>query len=198
MATLPTELADQLPSGMTVEIASLTEEGQQQVIEALTEAADSGSLTQDAIDQAVTDGENADESRENVEMYRQEQAEAVAAGDLDRGAEQAKNAEYELREIDDLGGSEAENEVIEAQQDQAELHSAEADAEYAQDNANFAAGDGGTEGQREAAAETAAEYGQSSLESAGQADMGGTDADHSYTATTTDTTTDSAGTDGAD
>lgn len=198
MATLPTDIADQLPAGMTVEIASLTEEGQQQVIEALTEAAESGALTEDAIDQAVTDGENADESRENVEAYRQEQADAVADGDFDRGAEQARNAEYELREIDDLGGSEAENEVLEAQQDQVELHSAEADAEYAQDNATFAASDHGTEGQREAAAETAADYGQSALQSAGQADMGGTDADHSYTATTTDTTVDSAGTETAD
>ncbi len=203
MATLPNDLQNELPDGelpdgVSVRMASLTEEGQQQVIDALYEAQGEGALTEDAINEAVGNAETADEARENVEQARENQAEAADAGDYDKAQEYANTAEYELREIDDLGGTEAETEVIEAQQDQVELAEAEDHAEYAQENADFATSDRGTEGQREAAAETANEYAESSNELGNRADAGGEYGDHSYSASANDDAAaqDTADTDG--
>lgn len=198
MATLPTDIADQLPEGMSVRIASLSEEGQQQVIDALTEAQGSGALSEDTFNETFSNAENADDSRENVEQARENQAEAADAGDYDKAQEQANVAEYELREVDDLGGSEAEAEVIEAQQDQVELAEADANQEYAEDNADFAMSDRGTEGQREAAAETADDYADSANELGNRADAGGEHGDQSYSATANDApdAQDTADTDG--
>ena len=197
MATLPSDIADQLPEGMSVRIASLSDEGQAQVLEALTEAQGAGEITEETFQETVSNAEYADESRENVEVAREAQAEAADSGDYAKAQDYANQAEYELREVDHLGGSEAEAEVIEAQQDQVELAGAQDNLDAAHDNAEFAASDRGTEGQRDAAAESAAEYAQTSTELGNQADAGGVYGDQSYTATTTDTTTDTAGTDDA-
>lgn len=200
MATLPTDIADQLPEGMSVRIASLSDEGQQQVIDALVEAQGGGELSEDAFNDAVGNAETADYARENAEEARENQAEAADAGDYDKAQEYANAAEYELREVDDLGGAEAEEEVIEAQQDQAELAEAEDNAEYAEDNADFAMSDRGTEGQREAAAETADEYADSAAELGNRADAGGVYGDQSYSAAANDEADaqDTADTDGSD
>lgn len=182
MATLPTDIADQLQDGMSVRIASLSEEGQAQVVEALS----SGELSADEMNEALSNAEDADYARENAEEARENQAEAADSGDYDKAQEYANQAEYDLREVDDLGGSEAEAEVIEAQQDQAELAEAEDHAEYAEENADFAMSDRGTEGQREQAAETADEYADSSAELGNRADAGGVYGDHSYSASAND------------
>lgn len=197
MATLPTDIADQLPEGMSVRIASLTDEGQQQVIDALMEAQANGALTEDTFNDTLANAETADDSRENVEEARDNQAEAADAGDYETAQEQANIAEYELREIDDLGGAEAEAEVVEAQQDQVELAEADSHQDYAAENADFAMSERGTEGQREAAAENAGDYAQSSAELGNQADAGGVHGDQSYGATANDApdAQDTAGTD---
>lgn len=194
MASLPNEIADQLQEGMSVRIASLSEEGQQQVVDALS----SGDLSEEEMNEALSNAEDADYARENVEEARENQAEAADAGDFDKAQEYANAAEYELREINDLGGTEAEAEVIEAQVDQAELAEAQDHADYAQENADFAMSDRGTEGQRDAAAETAGEYAQSSAELGSQADAGGVYGDQSYGATVNDApdAQDTADTDG--
>lgn len=198
MATLPTDIADQLPEGMSVRIASLTDEGQQQVIDALVEAQGSGELSEDAFNETVSNAETADDSRENVEQARENQAEAAEAGDYDKAQEHANSAEYELREIDDLGGTEAEAEVIEAQVDQAELAEAQDEADYANEQADFATSDRGTEAARDIAAENAGEAAQDSAELGSQADAGGTYGDQSYGATADDApdAQDTADTDG--
>ena len=198
MATLPSDLQNELPEGMSVRIASLSDEGQQQVIDALLEAQSNGALTEEAFEDAVGGAESADYSRENVEDLREQQAEAAEAGDYDKAQEFANQAEYELKEIDDLGGAEAADEVLEAQTDQAELATAQDHQDYAQENADFAASDRGTEAQRDMAADTAADYAASSAQYGSQADAGGTYGDHSYSAASTDaaTATDTAGTDG--
>lgn len=202
MATLPNDIQAELPEGempegMSVRFAELTEEGQAQVIEALAEQAYEGDLTEDSINEAVGNAETADESRENVEDLREQQAEAVESGDYEKGQDLANQAEYELREVDDLGGSEAEAEVLEAQTDQQELADAADNADYAQENADFAMSDRGTESQREIAADTAVDYSADAAQSASQADAGGTYGDHSYSAGANDVATaeDSAGTD---
>jgi hypothetical protein len=202
MATLPSDLQNELPDGelpegMSVRIASLTDEGQQQVIDALYEAQGDGELTEESFQDAVGNAESADESRENVENLRTDQAEAVESGDFAKAQDLANQSEYELREVDDLGGTEAEQEVLEAQTDQQELADAGASQEAAEENADFAMSDRGTEGQREAAAETAADYSADAAQSASQADAGGTYGDHSYSASANDVPAaeDSAGTD---
>jgi hypothetical protein len=196
MATLPSDIADQLPEGMSVRIASLTDEGQQQVLDALTEAQSAGPLTEETFQDTVSNAESADYARENVEIAREAQAEAADSGDYAKAQEYANQAEYELREIDHLGGAEAEEEVLEAQTDQVELATAQDHADYAQENAEFAASDRGTEAAREVAADTAGDYAASSAQYGNQADAGGVYGDQSYSATTTDTTTDTAGTEG--
>lgn len=198
MATLPSDIQNEQPDGIAVRIASLTDEGQAQVVEALEAAAADGALDEDAFQEAVGNAESADESRANVEGYREQQAEAAEAGDYDKAQEFANKSEYELREIDDLGGSEAAGEVIEAQTDQMELAEADSYQDAAQDNANFAMSDNGTEAQREAAAETAADYAATSAQYGAQADAGGTYGDHSYDATVNDApdAMDTAGTEG--
>jgi hypothetical protein len=203
MATLPNDLQNdlpggELPEGASVRIASLSDEGEQQVIDALYEAQSDGALTEEAVNEAVGNAESADESRENVEEARDNQAEAADSGDYAKAQEYANQAEYELKEIDDLGGTEAEAEVIEAQTDQAELAEAQDNADYAQENADFAASDRGTEGQREMAADNAGDYAQKSAELGNQADAGGVYGDQSYGATANDSADaqDTAGTDG--
>lgn len=202
MATLPSDLQNglpggELPEGASVRIASLTDEGGQQVIDALYEAQGEGELTEDAVNEAVGNAEMADESRENVEQARDNQAEAADSGDYAKAQDYANQAEYELREIDDLGGTEAEAEVIEAQTDQAELAEAQDNADYAQANADFAASDRGTEAAREMAAESAGEYAQDAAQLGNQADAGGVYGDQSYGATASDAADaqDTAGTD---
>jgi hypothetical protein len=196
VATLPSDLQDQLPDGMEVRIASLTDEGQQQVIDALQDAQTDGGLDEDAYDHAVTNAENADYDRENVEELHTEQAKAADAGDYDKAQDYANKAEYELKDIDDLGGHEAAHEVVEAQTDQQELGTAQSDQDYAHQNAEYAASDHGTEAGREAAAETADHYAEEAAHYGAQADMGGTYGDHSYSATSSDAATaeDTAGT----
>ena len=198
MATLPTGIADQLPEGMSVRIASLSEEGQQQVIDALTEAQGSGALSDDNFNETVSNAENADDARENVEQARENQAEAADAGDYGKAQEHANTAEYELREIDDLGGAEAEAEVIEAQQDQVELAEAQDEADYADDQADFAMSDRGTDAARDIAAENAGEAAQDAAELGNRADAGGEYGDHSYSAAANDVpdAQDTADTDG--
>jgi hypothetical protein len=203
MATLPSDIQSELPEGelpegMSVRLATLTDEGEQQVIDALYEAQADGALTEEEIEGAVGSAEMADESRENVEQLREDQAEAVESGDYAKGQDLANQAEYELREIDHLGGAEAADEVVEAQIDQQELATAADNAEYAQDNAEFAASDRGTEAQREIAADTAVDYSADAAQSAAQADAGGTYGDHSYSASANDVATaeDTAGTEG--
>ncbi len=194
MATLPTEIADQLQEGMSVRIASLSEEGQQQVVEALS----SGELSEDEMNEALQNAEDADYARENVEEARENQAEAADAGDYDKAQEYANAAEYELREIDDLGGTEAEAEVVEAQVDQAELAEAQDQENYANEQADFATSDRGTAEARDIAAENAGEAAQESVELGNQADAGGVYGDQSYSATANDApdAQDTADTDG--
>jgi len=202
MATLPSDIQNdlpegELPEGMSVRIATLTDEGQQQVIDALYEAQADGELTEESFQDAVGNAEYADESRENVESLREDQAEAVESGDYEKGKDLATQAEYELKEIDHLGGTEAAEEVLEAQTDQAELAAAGDNRDAAQENADFAMSDRGTEAQRETAADSAVDYSADAAQSAAQADAGGTYGDHSYSAASNDVPVaeDTAGTD---
>ena len=199
MATLPSDIQDQLPEGMSVRIATLSDEGQQQVLDALTEAQGDGALTEEAFSDAVSSAEMADESRENAEIAREGQAEAADSGDYAKAQDYANQAEYELKEVDHLGGAEAEEEMIEAQVDQAELAEAQDNEAAAQENADFAMSDRGTDAAREIAAENADEYAQEAVNLGNQADAGGIYGDQSYSAAADDApdAQDTAGTDDA-
>lgn len=179
---LPQSILDQMPSELQVKVASLSEEGQQQVVDALTEAEAEYGLDHETIDEAVRNAEDADFHRENVENLQAEQAEAADAGDYGKAQDLANRAEYELREVESLGGTEATEGVIRAQSDEAHLESAQSNEDHAQDLADFAASGRGTDAANEAAAEDAADYQQRADEEGDLGDQGGVHGDHDYSA----------------
>jgi hypothetical protein len=93
-------IRDQLPEGFSVAVANLSEEGQQQIIDALQDPAYDGNA-----DSALLQAQQADGHRENVEELHKEQAEAISEGDFSKANDIAHATEYEVRAVEGDGGA---------------------------------------------------------------------------------------------
>ena len=175
-----------LPDDLQVEVANLSTEGQQQVLDAIAVHGDDGT---DA-GQLVTDAQTADYDRSNVEQLHTEQAQAIADGDYAKADDIAHQTEYQLQDVQDHGGD-ADTQMATTESDQSHLDWAEFHQESADQEAGWAS-DAAASGD----ADHAAEYAGMASDQAGtasydatQADQGGTLGDHSF---------DSAGSTGGD
>lgn len=122
-----------------VEIAALSETGRDDVLEALNAHPD---MTQDEAHDLLDRTERADEARDNFDALQKDQEQLMKDGDWETAHDRAHEAEYEMREVEDLGGH-AETEIHEAQADQADIddaiHQQDAAHQAAHDSADFAA-----------------------------------------------------------
>lgn len=183
MADLSPSTLDQMPEGFRVELAGLSQEGQDQVIEAITAAQDSGTLDDAAVHDALDQAAQADLHRANVEDLHQQQADAADAGDYAKAADLAQQAEYQLKEVEDHGGD-ADDALVRADADVTHLESAQANADTAHDMAEFA-GHMGTPEAAETAMDSASNYAATAAEEGAAGDQGGHYADHDYAAPAT-------------
>jgi hypothetical protein len=181
--SLPQDILDGLPEGFRIDVANLSESGQQEVVDAVTAAHDEGDLADFDFNHAVSDGQTADAARENVEALHEEQAKAVADGDLAKADDLAHQTEYELKEVQDHGGD-ADTQLVQTEADQAHLEWAEFHADTAHEAAEAAAADyaAGDTAHGDANADIAANHGVVAAEDAHLADQGGVSGDHGYDA----------------
>ncbi len=168
--------AETLQESFRVEIANLSEEGREDVIEALD--ANPG-MTADDAEALIDRTEAADEGRENFDELQKEQEAAMKEGDWDTARDRAQSAEYEMREVEELGGD-AESEILEAETDVAEIDDAEdhedAGEAAAADSADYAAR--GMDGAAEVYGQTAADNLGTAADSAAAASPTETNVDH--------------------
>lgn len=190
---LSQEILDKLPEDFVIEVAALPDEAQEQVFDEARAAFDENAIEDFDADSAISRAEDNVDRREHVEDLRQEQAEAVADGDFEAGAEAAKDIQWEVAEIQDAGG-EGDEQMLEAERDQAKLETADFEQDTAGDQmewgANLAAS-GDLDGAA-VQADLAGGHMDTAYDSAGVADQGGTMADQSYDSTdysTADTST---------
>jgi len=181
--SLPESVIDELPHDFRVEVANLSEEGQAQVVEAVSAAHDSGHLSDLDLEQTVSDAQSADTARENVEQLHHDQAQAVADGDLAKADDLAHQTEYELKEVQDHGGD-ADKQIVQTEADQAHLDWAQYHDEIAHDSGHDAAAAyaSGDTAHGDTYAATAADHGTVAAQDAHAADQGGVSADHGYDA----------------
>jgi hypothetical protein len=189
---LDPSITEALPEGFAVAVANLSEEGQQQVVDALQDNADQGGTVDEVNpDGVLQDAQLGDDHRENVEAIKAEQAEAVEDGDLDKAHELAVNAEYEIREVEATGG-ESDQQIAQAEHDQAHIEDAqmhEGLSEMHAENAEYHAEMGNTDAAAGEGVNAGYEAG-TAADTAHAADAGGTDASHDYSSasSTADTT----------
>lgn len=147
-----------------VEIASLSDEGQEDVLDAIE--ADP-TMTREEADALIHRTEDADDRRENFDALQHEQEKEMEAGDWETARDRAQEAEYEMREVEDLGGD-AEAEIHEAHNDVAEIDDAidkdDMAAQDAHDAADYAAH--GMDGAADVYGESATEHAVDSAEAA--------------------------------
>jgi len=176
--TLADDVEGALSEDYHVEIASLSEQGQQQVYDAIQ---DQGGPDHADADEAIREAQDADWHRDRVEELHQEQAEAVAKGDYAQANDLAHQGEYEIRAVQADGG-EGDKELVQAWKDEQNTSDAVYHQQLAADDAQFAAHDAamGNTVAAEDAAEHAAEHESTADSLAGHADQGGVEADHSY------------------
>jgi hypothetical protein len=120
-----------------VSLANLSEESQQQVLEAVEFAEATHTTDELDVRQVVQDAEAADYHRAQADEYQQLQAKAASDGNWEEAREYAARAEGELESVADHGGSDVP--AAEAQQDVAQLDNARWEQRQANDNARAAA-----------------------------------------------------------
>jgi len=120
-----------------VSLASLSEESQQQVLEAVEFAEATHATDELDVRQVVQDAEAADYHRAQADEYQQLQAKAASDGNWEEARDYANKAEGELDSMADHGGSDVP--AAEAQQDVAQLDNARWEQRQANDNARAAA-----------------------------------------------------------
>jgi len=193
-----TEAGQQLQTNM----AGLSDMESANVMAALTKAAEVGGLEDINIDNVVLESQWAEEAREEAQMYKEEQAQAVADGDWEKAKEYAEKAEDSMWEVKEHGGDVADAEIVDAQYDQMDLDNADWHQEIADDNAESAAAYA-AEGDLDTAqiyADSAADAQDTALDFASSADAGGVYADQtidtssSFDATATASTYDTTST----
>ena len=171
----------QLPEDFSVQIAALSDTAQTQVLDAVSAAHDSGTLSDLNIDHTLADAQLADDGRANVEAMHQQQADAVASGDYARADEIAHNTEYQLHEVQDHGGD-ADQQLVTSESDQAHLDWAQYHQDTAHEEAGWAA-DAANHGDAAHAADyadMAATHADTAAADAAPADQGGHYGDHGY------------------
>lgn len=178
-SSLPQDVIDQLPEDFRIEVSNLSEEGQQQVIDAIANHdGDVADLNTDAL---VSDAQIADTARDNVEHLHQEQADAVASGDYAKADEIAHQTEYQLQEVQDHGGN-ADLQLATTESDQQHLDWAQYHQEIADDQAHSAveAAAAGDATHAEMYADQAAGHAGVAATDATDASQGGHYGDHGY------------------
>ena len=155
----PPEAADPLPvdgtSDFQIELAGLSAEDQEQVVDAVRDAYDAGAMEDvDAGELLATAEANAD-NREAAADAQREQEQATEAGDFAAAREQAQNVAGEVAEVQpDAGGwmrlTDEDFESMEADEDAAALDNAEWEQQTA-NQAALAAADGVEDGDYEMA-----------------------------------------------
>lgn len=119
-----------------VSIANLSEESQQQVLEAVEFADATNTSDQLDVQQVVQDADAVDYHRAQADEYQQLQAKAASDGNWDEAREYAAKASGELDSVADHGGSDVP--AAEAQQDVAQLDNASWEQRQANENARAA------------------------------------------------------------
>lgn len=179
-----TEAGQQLQTDM----AGMSQAESATMMSQLQGAADAGDLHAEFnTDSMFLDSQIAEDKREEAETYQAEQAKAADAGDWDTAKDYADKAEYAMQEVQDHGGDVAASEVIEAQQDSANLEWADYHQEIADDNAVTAASYAETGDMDHAAqyAETASSEATVAADYGAVADQGGAYADHTVDTSST-------------
>jgi hypothetical protein len=120
-----------------VSVANLSEESQQQVIEAVEFAQATHTTGELDVRQVVQDAEAVDYHRAQADEYQQLQAKAASDGNWEEARDYAAKAQGELDSVADHGGSDVP--AAEAQQDVTELDNARWEQRQANDNARAAA-----------------------------------------------------------
>ncbi|MEZ5398196.1 MAG: hypothetical protein R2729_00920 [Bryobacteraceae bacterium] len=99
------ENINDLSTEFTIDIANLSEEGQEQVHEAIEAVAAGGEeVDAEAVTDAIEAAQEADVHREAAVELQHEQAERAEAGDYEGAHEAAVEAEYHIQAVADLGG----------------------------------------------------------------------------------------------
>ncbi len=171
-----------LPEAFRVEIADLSTTGRDDILEAF--AADPG-MSQDEAEALVHNTQAADEARDNFDALQKDQEAHMEAGDWEGARDRAHDAEYEMREVEDLGGH-ADAQILEAETDQHEIDEAIQQHDAAQtasvDAADFAAH--GMNGAAEVYSQSAGEHAATAVDSAAAAAPNEYNADHLDAGTT--------------
>ena len=175
---LPEDVTDKVSEDYQVELASLSQEGLQQVYDGVQ---DQGGAEHADVDDLVMHAGDADFHREKVEDLHKEQAEAVASGDYARANDLVHQSEYEIKAVQADGGD-GTVQLAQAERDDLNTSDAVYHQELATDQAQFAQSDAamGHDAAAADAAEHAADYAHTAGDLAGHADQGGEIADHSY------------------
>jgi hypothetical protein len=141
----------------SVELATLSEEAQAQVLDAAAEAEFDGELEDVDINDAVNAADQADWSRRDAEDHKEEQFKAEEAGDYAGAREAAEKVEGNLQDADyqganvdkasteagydvqQLEAAEWQQEIAEGESVEAEAYAEDGDADMAADSAEDAA-----------------------------------------------------------
>jgi hypothetical protein len=127
----------QMLDEVRVSLATLSEESQQQVLDAVEFAQATHTTDELDVRQVVQDAEAADYHRAQADEYQQLQAKAVSDGNWEEAREYAARAQGELETVADHGGSDVP--VAEAEQDVTNLDNSRWEQRQANDNARAAA-----------------------------------------------------------
>jgi hypothetical protein len=119
-----------------VSLANLSEESQQQVLEAVEFAEATHTTDELDVRQVVQDAEAVDYHRAQADEYQQLQAKAASDGNWEVARDYASKAAGELDAVADHGGSDVP--AVEAQQDVAQLDNARWEQRQANENARAA------------------------------------------------------------
>jgi len=168
--------AEALTDAFRVEIASLSEEGREDVLDAMEANPE---MSQDDAETLLDRTEAADENRENFDELQKAQEEAMESGDWETAHDRAQSAEYEMREVQELGGD-ADSEILEAETDQHEIDEAidehEMSEQAATDSADFAAH--GMDGAAEVYGNSAGDHASAAVDNAAAASPNEYNTDH--------------------
>ncbi len=159
-----------------VEIADLSDDGREDVLEAL-EA--NPAMSADDAEALLNRTEAADEARDNYEALQKDQEQLMKDGEWEAAHDRAVSAEYEMREVEELGGD-ADEEILEAETDQAEIDEAVDEHEMSETAAADAAdyAEHGMDGAAEVYGESASQHAVNSVDNAAAASPNETNPDH--------------------
>ena len=175
--------AQSFTEAFRVEIADLSTTGRDDILEAFAAHPD---MAQDEAEALVHNTQAADEARDNFDALQKDQEAHMEAGDWEGARDRAQDAEYQMREVEDLGGH-ADTQIHEAETDQNEIDEAiqQHDAAHTAsvDAADFAAH--GMDGAAEVYSQSAGEHAATAVDSAAAAAPNEYNPDHHDADTTT-------------